>query len=767
MNTDMDQEEDAADKVEIKQGREAKTPEEKKQWRTLYKRQWRKAHPTKAKEAQRKYRLGRKRQKVDSNPRQTTSSTSLEDSKQAQESTEAAAVIAKDDDDTIPDAFSIFEHVDDTASSIPSDVAAVPSPIPPKSTECSKAPVHILHTHYLGRTASSSVASINTSLPESFVDTRALPSSFVPAQGSGSSSLYYNPATTSNTNLASLASSSTLVEKYEKYLVQEQELAEAKSRLLAMDQKLQEKETQTSQLLNLVTKSGEREERLTKENEELKRTIAESSVLEARRIKELDDAKRQVTNANAMEDQYKRDMQILSDSMLIKKTEADEQRIKDVHTLTEALDKADALERQCTLDLRVLSDVHDALDKAYWREEELKKTVNEAKSAESKANIRQGQLKRDLREAQQSKDRLQRYYLQLDKDAIIVRENLEESLKNNQESMDTQAKMAAEFKTISQQLEHCKEAHVSRTELRMQVQLAESDKHKEKMAKVQAIAQRLEEMHSEMANKPLPERSTTTLYTYSPGVKALMKTTKKLGSDETIPETRVLCDDPTYHTILFKYDKTFTKCVFVPMEDAIKEWIAARKGQRDIRAPFNALYTKTEVKTITGRDPRKALRGSKGLFVRPRKTLEWKEFIGFYEGWCTEDDTHSELIGTMQSVAFNEYAMGPDTKFVNKQLAISAMGDFGNDTRFANDRRNFTDRSKDLKVNAKFFEIIYQGMPYIALIALGHIGEGEEIIVDYEDAYWETMDMVRTKQTVQTRVLHQLKTLCSEMAELI
>ncbi len=602
--------------------------------------------------------------------------------------------------------------------------------------------IHDSHSHYLGSNAAPSASSIGTFTTSRVDASPALadpPSSLSISNGPTSLSSYatheYSNHQTRNpcpvpvdTTLEATKTWNTenklpsqicdpslvlLSAKCEQYLVQEQVLTEAKTRLLEMDKKLQEKETQTSQLLNLVTKASAREDQLkdellqvkkaacakeeaiSKELDDLKRTVlAKTSSCSKEELLAFELTELQKTAAEkiaSFEARYIRDLADLNKKVAEATKETEEMK-SNVNKLTE---KKDQLYR----DMQALS---DALVKASERETELKKQMDDAKGTEAKTSLQQ-------------------------------------------------AKTLVEFKTISQQLVEYKEAHV----------LA-----RKQIAKFKTIAQRLEELHSEMANKPLPERSTTTLYTYSPGVKALIKTTKKLRSDETIPETRILYDDPDYHDILFKYDKNPDKCVFIPMEEAVKEWIAARKGQRDIQAPYNALYTKTAVKTISGRDPRKALRGGKGLFVRPGKTLEWCELIGFYEGWCTEDVMHSELVGVMQTVAFNEYSFGPETKFANKQLTITAMGDFGNDTRFANDYRNFNDRSKDLKVNAKFFEIVYQGMPYIALIALGHIGEEEEIVVDYGDAYWETMDMFRTKQAVQIRGLHQLKSLCSEMMEI-
>lgn len=791
LNTALDEVESFIEEVNIKQGRGVKTPEEKKQWRTLYKRQWRKAHPTKAKEAQRKYRQGRKRQKMDKNPKITDMSMQkratecLADSKQTQQKIDATVTVSKDND-TAPKAIAI-DYVYEPQMSVDS----VNKQHEERLVGITDKRIHDSHSHYLGSNAAPSASSIGTFTTSRVDASPALadpPSSLSISNGPTSLSSYatheYSNHQTRNpcpvpvdTTLEATKTWNTenklpsqicdpslvlLSAKCEQYLVQEQVLTEAKTRLLEMDKKLQEKETQTSQLLNLVTKASAREDQLkdellqvkkaacakeeaiSKELDDLKRTVlAKTSSCSKEELLAFELTELQKTAAEkiaSFEARYIRDLADLNKKVAEATKETEEMK-SNVNKLTE---KKDQLYR----DMQALS---DELVKASECETELKKQMDDAKGTEAKTSLQKRHLERDLCEERQSKERLQRYYLQLDKDAKIVRENLEEAQKTSQESMDAQAKTLVEFKTISQQLVEYKEAHVLAIK---------------QIAKFKTIAQRLEELHSEMANKPLPERSTTTLYTYSPGVKALIKTTKKLRSDETIPETRVLYDDPDYHDILFKYDKNPDKCVFIPMEEAVKEWIAARKGQRDIQAPYNALYTKTAVKTISGRDPRKALRGGKGLFVRPGKTLEWCELIGFYEGWCTEDVMHSELVGVMQTVAFNEYSFGPETKFANKQLTITAMGDFGNDTRFANDYRNFNDRSKDLKVNAKFFEIVYQGMPYIALIALGHIGEEEEIVVDYGDAYWETMDMFRTKQAVQIRGLHQLKSLCSEMMEI-
>ncbi len=113
----------------------------------------------------------------------------------------------------------------------------------------------------------------------------------------------------------------------------------------------------------------------------------------------------------------------------------------------------------------------------------------------------------------------------------------------------------------------------------------------------------------------------------------------------------------------------------------------------------------------------------KGLFAAT--SIKKGSVIGFYTGKLLKED---------EVDVDSDYVFGFGEPAYKKWLIDGQR--VGNYMRFANHSK---------KGNMEVVELYYDGLPRIAFIALRHIKEGEQLLYDYGDEYWENKGIIPDK----------------------
>lgn len=175
------------------------------------------------------------------------------------------------------------------------------------------------------------------------------------------------------------------------------------------------------------------------------------------------------------------------------------------------------------------------------------------------------------------------------------------------------------------------------------------------------------------------------------------------------------------------------------------EW---RDAQKEQRAPVRVdVSAQLEVFPIPKDDPRVALRGAKGVRatadIAPGSVLVW------YGGLLMTAQTPCG--GPANAWALDTYGYHSSARDLDgeTQLTVSAVGDHGGMGKFVNDARVDMNTPAPERVNAAFAELTINGhLPFVSIYATKRINKGDEVLVDYGDAYWSTFQ-ARHKEHVR------------------
>jgi hypothetical protein len=192
-----------------------------------------------------------------------------------------------------------------------------------------------------------------------------------------------------------------------------------------------------------------------------------------------------------------------------------------------------------------------------------------------------------------------------------------------------------------------------------------------------------------------------------------------------------------------------------------EEFAAADRQVRDIGLPF--AIDAVEVRKIGPKDPRTALHGKHGLFVKKGHQLDVGAVIAFYGGLVMQDEMASEEFGAFIELNTSEYGWGFSAQFDNgKKYVIdaSAVQDekesyFGNVTRFINDCRlqpsacvNGVATKDDLKrQNCDAVELVCHGVPFVAMKMSKKVTSEQEILIDYNVDYWHRAPQIHAARS--------------------
>ena len=217
------------------------------------------------------------------------------------------------------------------------------------------------------------------------------------------------------------------------------------------------------------------------------------------------------------------------------------------------------------------------------------------------------------------------------------------------------------------------------------------------------------------------------------------------------------------------------------LEQRVERMILKIEAQGTRSLPIDVDYSVTQVRKIPSDDPRVALRGEFGLFAG--RNIKRGEVLGPYAGSLRTEREYAHKYSFVPelfardaySYRFSERAshpwtvLGPqggqvlahsttsdsallgecwskDTSvFSDDHLLVDAYTS-GNRFVFVNDYRRNPFKSVDehkeeeqelREPNVSFLEVMYKGWPYVLVVSISDVAQGEELLVDYGMQYWQ------------------------------
>eukprot|EP00667_Euglena_gracilis_P023598 EG_transcript_26749 len=152
-----------------------------------------------------------------------------------------------------------------------------------------------------------------------------------------------------------------------------------------------------------------------------------------------------------------------------------------------------------------------------------------------------------------------------------------------------------------------------------------------------------------------------------------------------------------------------------------------------------------EVRQIPEDDPRTELRGQFGVFATD--AIPAYSVIGHYKSWAgSEDEYYRQPVSPLHWIHFDSYCyMSEGTVLVNgrqQPLYYSAYA-VGNHTQFINDCRfdpfSVSVSPQRSPLNCAFAEVLRHGRLYVIVLSVRPVAPGEELLLDYSDAYWDAI----------------------------
>jgi len=104
-------------------------------------------------------------------------------------------------------------------------------------------------------------------------------------------------------------------------------------------------------------------------------------------------------------------------------------------------------------------------------------------------------------------------------------------------------------------------------------------------------------------------------------------------------------------------------------------------------------------------------------------------------------------------------------QYMEQELNLTCEASkIGNDARYINDFRTnpFAEtleerNASSLKCNIKFLEAVFEGYPYLFVLATEKIPARVELITDYGDDYWTSMKYLCEQDEQYSELKHQLR----------
>ncbi|KAK3255985.1 hypothetical protein CYMTET_34857 [Cymbomonas tetramitiformis] len=174
---------------------------------------------------------------------------------------------------------------------------------------------------------------------------------------------------------------------------------------------------------------------------------------------------------------------------------------------------------------------------------------------------------------------------------------------------------------------------------------------------------------------------------------------------------------------------------------------------------------------VKDNDPRRALRGEKGLFAaRPLSALS---VIGAYTGSVLFDPEYlqrTQFVSKLHHESYLYEIKSPEDWTdvegdMLPSLVVDAV-DSGNDLRFINDYHfdplpddstssapmggttlSARAHPQDKKTNVMFLEVYHKDWPYVFVVAVDDIARDTELLISYGDDYWEGWRQVKRNHT--------------------
>ena len=178
----------------------------------------------------------------------------------------------------------------------------------------------------------------------------------------------------------------------------------------------------------------------------------------------------------------------------------------------------------------------------------------------------------------------------------------------------------------------------------------------------------------------------------------------------------------------------------------VHEHLAAMRKGRAVVSDMSA-HEKLEVFTIPDDDPRKSLRGQRGVRLRAGQSLARFEFIGMFGGLLAAADEvdaatldalpHNGAAGLSQS-RFDAYAFDLCTPGTDdKTICISGVPPFGNLGGLINDYRGSTAGAPNVAFGELRLRFGKRTLPLVIVYALRTLTTTVELLSDYGFKFWE------------------------------
>ena len=156
-----------------------------------------------------------------------------------------------------------------------------------------------------------------------------------------------------------------------------------------------------------------------------------------------------------------------------------------------------------------------------------------------------------------------------------------------------------------------------------------------------------------------------------------------------------------------------------------------------------------ETRRIPEGDPRPGLIGQLGVYCRVNVPA-WS-VVGRYAGVMCFESEVGQYAGLLALTDWESYGYTISSLVQDNEeedgLVISGIDnrqDFGSIGKYVNDFRNSSKQA-----NVEFVEVIRGGFPYVFLVSTTKITAGEELLLDYGQAYWDAFVSSRRKAMLQ------------------
>eukprot|EP00026_Physarum_polycephalum_P003318 Phypoly_transcript_03328.p1 GENE.Phypoly_transcript_03328~~Phypoly_transcript_03328.p1 ORF type:complete len:789 (+),score=220.54 Phypoly_transcript_03328:87-2453(+) len=257
------------------------------------------------------------------------------------------------------------------------------------------------------------------------------------------------------------------------------------------------------------------------------------------------------------------------------------------------------------------------------------------------------------------------------------------------------------------------------------------------------------------------------------------KVTKRLRSVEDCPQTKEATPFPKYQ-VIDPFDVTHvptTNQVLSEQAKSLKLRVLGQDPNKNKKIGKKFLdylkkmlpierkdkhedLTKDKLMVILVRDddPRVGLRGKRGVVAKiamPKGTI-----IGPYAGKMWVEKEHDSHTSLFTKLAHNIYTHDFNIDIDGYKMIIDAL-QYGNLTRFINDpiidpTRPYHSTNRVGEPNVKTTNVVYNRWPYVFIETLRDIQLGEEILMEYGEDYWASMNYIIREHAEMKDIQQQL-----------